>query len=110
MRGIERSERSATQSSSPSFFKSFPLRVDVRMPCQTSWASDLEMTSSSALSLKTRLYGLVMFRLVDVQSSTVNLFSAGSTEAGAVVTLMSDDFLVPLRMVASAASIRAGSP
>ena len=48
----------------------------------------------------------MIFRLVDVQSTTVNAPKVGSTAAAAVLTLMLDDFFVPSRMSATAASIR----
>jgi hypothetical protein len=46
---LEQQQR-GSQSSSPSFFRSFPVSVVRNISCQTSFASDLEMTISLTLS------------------------------------------------------------
>src|SRR5262245_10413286 len=51
-----------------------------------------------------------MFRLVDVQPRTVNVFSFGSTLAAVVLTFTSLDLAVPSAILLMAAVIRAGSP
>src|SRR5277367_1423457 len=108
MRGFVRG--AGPQSSSPNFCKSSPLSVVFRISCQASLASFFVTTLSSALNLKTRVYGVVIFRLVDVQSTTANVLKLGLTAAATVLTAILDDFLVPSRMAASAASIRFASP
>ena len=90
----------------PTFFRSLALRVFSRISCHTASAFLCEISSSSGLSLKTRLYLFLMFRLDEVQSTIVNAFRAELTFVGVVVDSMSDDLSVPFRMVATAQSIR----
>jgi flavin-dependent dehydrogenase len=54
-------------------YEQAPQLGEIGAGIQTSFASDLEIALSSALSVKTSVYGVVIFLLVDVQSMIVNV-------------------------------------
>ena len=60
--------RHAAQSSEPTLFSSSPFRVDRRILCHTVLTSARASFPLSGRRWKTRSYGVVMFRLVEVQA------------------------------------------